>query len=43
MLLRCVIIDDDSVFTKIVEHYISKIDFMELASKYGDAESAAAC
>lgn len=42
MLLRCVIIDDDSVFTKIIEHYISKIDFMELTNKYSDAVSAAA-
>ena len=41
MLLRCVIIDDDSVFTKIIEHYISKIDFMELTNKYADANSAA--
>jgi DNA-binding LytR/AlgR family response regulator len=41
MLLRCVIIDDDTVFTKIVEHYISKIDFMELSNKYSDADSAA--
>lgn len=42
MLLRCVIIDDDSVFTKIIEHYISKIDFMELTNKYSDADSALA-
>lgn len=42
MLLRCVIIDDDSVFTNIIEHYISKIDFMELTHKYPDADSAAA-
>jgi DNA-binding LytR/AlgR family response regulator len=41
MLLRCVIIDDDSVFTKIIEHYISKIDFMELSNTYTDADSAA--
>lgn len=42
MLLRCVIIDDDSVFTKIIEHYISKIDFMELVHAYTNADNAAA-
>lgn len=40
MLLKSVVIDDDSVFTKIIEHYISKIDFMELTAKYSDAKSA---
>jgi DNA-binding LytR/AlgR family response regulator len=42
MLIRCVIIDDDSVFTKILEHYISKIDFMELVHSYSNAGSASA-
>lgn len=42
MLLRCAIIEDDSVFAKVLELYISKIDFMELAYKFPDAESAAA-
>lgn len=40
MLLKCVIIDDDSVFEKIIEHYISKVDFMELTNKYSDAATA---
>lgn len=42
MLLKCVIIDDDSVFAKIIEHYIAKIDFMELMDTYADADSASA-
>ena len=42
MLLRCVIIDDDKIFTKILERYIFKIDFMELSHTYSDAYSAAA-
>jgi len=42
MLIRCAIIDDDSVFTEILQHYISKIDFMELTHSYSDAKSAAA-
>src|SRR5437868_6450161 len=42
MLLRCVIIDDDNVFAKLLEHYISKIDFMEVVGMYSDAASASA-
>jgi DNA-binding LytR/AlgR family response regulator len=40
MLIRCAIIDDDSIFTKILEHYISKIDFMEFVNTYSDADKA---
>lgn len=40
MLLRSAIIDDDPVFIKLLEHYISQVDFLELAGKYPDAESA---
>lgn len=29
MKIKCAIIDDDKVFTKILEHYISKVDFLE--------------
>lgn len=40
MLLRTAIIDDDPVFTKILERYISQVDFLELTGKYPDGESA---
>ena len=40
MQLRCAIIDDDEVFTAILEHYISKTGFIQLAGVYRDAASA---
>lgn len=40
MLLRCAIIDDDEVFSKTLEHYLEKIDFMEPAGIFPDAEAA---
>lgn len=41
MLLRCAIIDDDNFFTKIIEHYVSGIDFMEVTCKFSNATEAA--
>lgn len=40
MTLRCAIVDDDSVFVKLLEHYLSKVTFMKLTEKYMDANSA---
>ena len=40
MLLKCAVIDDDKLFTKVLEHYIEKVDFLELAGVYHDANTA---
>lgn len=40
MLLKCAIIEDDSVFSKLLEHYISQVDFLEMTANYHDTESA---
>lgn len=40
MRVKCIIIDDDRVFTKILEHYISKIDFLEHQQTYYNSAEA---
>ncbi|TND07257.1 MAG: response regulator of the LytR/AlgR family [Bacteroidetes bacterium] len=42
MLLRCAIIDDDNVFTEIIRHYISRVDFVDLAGVFNDCREASA-
>lgn len=34
MQLKCAIIDDDALFTQVIEHYISNIDFVQLEGTY---------
>jgi DNA-binding LytR/AlgR family response regulator len=41
MRLKCAIIDDDTVFVKMMEYFFSQVNFMELTAHYPDAESAA--
>ncbi|MCB0408800.1 MAG: response regulator transcription factor [Flavobacteriales bacterium] len=40
MAIKCVIIDDDKVFTQILEHYIEKVDFIELKKVYHSSSKA---
>lgn len=40
MRIRCSIIDDDRVFTRILEHYIKNVDFLEHVSTYNDSSVA---
>lgn len=40
MILKCAIIDDDKVFAEVLEHYVSQVDFFELAGTYYDTDSA---
>lgn len=40
MLLKCAIIDDDPLFTKIMEHFLSEIDFIEVAGIYHNPSEA---
>ena len=40
MLLKCAIIDDDSLFTKVIEHYLKEIDFIEVVGIYHDPAEA---
>src|SRR2546428_803555 len=34
MDLTCAIIDDDPLFTKIIEHYLAEVDFVKLKGTY---------
>jgi two-component system LytT family response regulator len=40
MAIKCITIDDDKVFSKILKHYIAKLDSLELICSYHDAISA---
>lgn len=40
MKIKCIIIDDDKVFTKILEHYISKVDFLEHQQTFNNSAEA---
>lgn len=40
MMIKCIIIDDDKVFTKILEHYISKVDFLQLEQTFHSSPRA---
>ena len=38
--MKAAIIDDDQIFTNVLEHYISKVEFMVLGGIYHDVASA---
>jgi DNA-binding LytR/AlgR family response regulator len=40
MQLKCAIIDDDSLFTQIIEHYLSSVDVIHLDGVYHDPAEA---
>jgi two-component system LytT family response regulator len=40
MQLKCAIIDDDSLFTQVMQHYISGVDFINLTGVYHTAADA---
>ena len=40
MAVNCVIVDDDKVFTQILEHYISKVSFLDLKKIYNNSAKA---
>ena|ERR1700740_3553914 len=40
MQLKCAIIDDDSLFTQVIEHYLSTVDVIHLDGIYHDATEA---
>ncbi|HTA61758.1 MAG TPA: LytTR family DNA-binding domain-containing protein [Bacteroidia bacterium] len=40
MLLKCAIIDDDSLFTQVIEHYLSSIDVIQLMGVYHSPSEA---
>lgn len=40
MIIKTAIIDDDKVFTTLIEHYLSQIDFLEHQRTYNDSTIA---
>lgn len=38
MRLRTVIVDDDNIFCDVMEHYISKVNWFDLAARYNSTE-----
>lgn len=40
MLIKCAIVDDDPLFTQIMEHYLEEMDFIEITGIYHDSKEA---
>jgi DNA-binding LytR/AlgR family response regulator len=38
--MRCIIVDDDKVFVRILQELINKFDYLELTESFADAEAA---